>query len=78
MVKSKCSTPFLDNREDGEGQAWVHTASVYSGIPASNNFEVSLQGNKIENHGSQEKQGRGRKIKLELLISHRLSLPNSG
>ena len=65
-------------RDDGEGQAWVHAASVYSGIPASNNFEVSLQGNKIENHRSQGKQGQGRKIKLELLISLRLRLPNSG
>lgn len=64
--------------DDKEGQAWVHAASVYSGIPACNNFEVSLQDNKIENHGSQGKQGQGRKIKLELLISHRLSLPNSG
>lgn len=72
-VKSKCSTPFLDRELTGDVGSGSTCESVYSRIRASKSVEVSVQCNKMENCESQGKQRQGRKIKLELLIAHRLS-----
>lgn len=68
--KIKVLTTVFTCRDDGERRS-VHASDCRS-LSTSQSSEVSLQYDKIESRANQGQQRQNKKIKLELLISHRL------